>query len=184
MDGSCFFFVLGRIFDTIPETKFNCKDQKSGGYYADVDVGRCQVFHVCHDGRKFSFLCPNGTIFDQQVFVCNWWFNVDCAASAQYFGLNANIGVVPEKPPSSSSSTSNGGQRTTSVSKEPSAAASANINSAYLPPTTKSATPSTLYVPPPPPAPSIAPNAVEALNNGLIRTPSEPTLGYLPPARR
>ena len=31
------------IFDTIPETKFDCKDQASGGYYADIDEGRCQV---------------------------------------------------------------------------------------------------------------------------------------------
>lgn len=31
------------IFDTIPETKFNCNDQATGGYYADVDEGRCQV---------------------------------------------------------------------------------------------------------------------------------------------
>lgn len=31
------------IFDTIPETKFNCNDQPTGGYYADVDEGRCQV---------------------------------------------------------------------------------------------------------------------------------------------
>jgi hypothetical protein len=56
-----------------------------------------QVFHVCHDERKFSFLCPNGTIFDQKVFVCNWWFNVDCAASKDFYELNAAIGVVPEK---------------------------------------------------------------------------------------
>jgi len=85
------------IFDTVPETSFSCKDQKSGGYFADVDEGRCQVFHVCHDERKFSFLCPNGTIFDQKVFVCNWWFNVDCAASKDFYDLNAAIGVVPEK---------------------------------------------------------------------------------------
>lgn len=32
------------IFDTIPETSFNCKDQATGGYYADVDEGRCQVW--------------------------------------------------------------------------------------------------------------------------------------------
>lgn len=31
------------IFDTVPETSFNCKDQAFGGYYADVDEGRCQV---------------------------------------------------------------------------------------------------------------------------------------------
>lgn len=31
------------IFDKVPETSFNCKDQAFGGYYADVDEGRCQV---------------------------------------------------------------------------------------------------------------------------------------------
>ena len=28
--------------------------------------------------RKFSFLCPNGTIFNQEKLVCDAWFNVDC----------------------------------------------------------------------------------------------------------
>merc|ERR1712037_561791 len=31
---------------------------------------------------KYSFLCPNGTIFNQEYFICDWWFNVDCAESA------------------------------------------------------------------------------------------------------
>ena len=31
---------------------------------------------------KLSFLCPNGTIFNQEYFTCDWWFNVDCADSA------------------------------------------------------------------------------------------------------
>jgi hypothetical protein len=21
-----------------------------------------------------SFLCPNGTVFDQEIFTCNWWY--------------------------------------------------------------------------------------------------------------
>merc|ERR1712200_28417 len=28
---------------------------------------------------KYSFLCPNGTIFNQNYFICDWWFNFDCA---------------------------------------------------------------------------------------------------------
>jgi len=79
----------------VPLTKFNCRDQQSGGYYADVET-RCQVFHVCHDYRKSSFLCPNGTVFDQQNFVCNWYFNVNCATSVDWYSLNAQIGVTPE----------------------------------------------------------------------------------------
>ena len=27
---------------------------------------------------KYSFLCPNGTIFNQEYFICDWWFNVNC----------------------------------------------------------------------------------------------------------
>ncbi len=54
-----------------------------------------QVYHVCALNKKFSFLCPNGTVFDQKVFVCNWWYNVDCASSANYFNLNDQIGVAP-----------------------------------------------------------------------------------------
>ena len=43
-----------------------------------------QSFHICApDGSssliKYSFLCPNGTLFNQQYFICDWWFNVDCS---------------------------------------------------------------------------------------------------------
>ena len=56
------------------------------GYYADEEA-QCQVFHICTaDGQgglaKYSFLCPNGTVFNQNYFICDWWFNVDCAESA------------------------------------------------------------------------------------------------------
>ena len=40
---------------------------------------------------KFSFLCPNGTLFNQQYFVCDWWFNVDCAATEQFYSLNDEL---------------------------------------------------------------------------------------------
>ena len=45
------------------------------------------MFHICTaDGAgglaKYSFLCPNGTIFNQNYFICDWWFNVDCSESA------------------------------------------------------------------------------------------------------
>ena len=33
-----------------------------------------KVFHVCEmSGRQDSFLCPNGTIFSQKLFACDWW---------------------------------------------------------------------------------------------------------------
>ena len=41
------------------------------------------MYHMCvqtTDGyKKFSFLCPNGTMFDQDKLACNSWFNVDCS---------------------------------------------------------------------------------------------------------
>ncbi|XP_071522299.1 uncharacterized protein [Panulirus ornatus] len=86
------------ILASVPDTGFSCEDQQFPGYYADTaDEAGCQVFHICQlDGRLDSFLCPNGTVFNQQYFVCDWWYNVDCSASEQYFDLNSEIGVVPE----------------------------------------------------------------------------------------
>ena len=49
------------------------------GYYADPSpTSRCQIFHVCTSLSMFSFLCPNGTVFNQAYLICDWWFNVDC----------------------------------------------------------------------------------------------------------
>ena len=44
---------------------FSCEG-RSYGYYADPTTN-CQVFHIClGDGDiKWSFLCPNQTIFNQ-----------------------------------------------------------------------------------------------------------------------
>nr|XP_053642784.1 uncharacterized protein LOC128695880 [Cherax quadricarinatus] len=83
------------ILDSVPSTKFSC-DGLLPGYYADTDKeARCQVFHVCQSrGRINSFLCPNGTIFNQQYFVCDWWYNVDCSTAQQFYSLNAQIGQV------------------------------------------------------------------------------------------
>ena len=79
------------ILASVPETSFDCEGRTEGGYYADVEAG-CQPFHVCaNDGgklSKFSFLCPNGTLFSQETFTCEWWFNVDCEASESLYSLN------------------------------------------------------------------------------------------------
>merc|ERR1712212_1234108 len=63
-----------------------------GGYYADPEQD-CQAYHVCLSDPldqdtlyPVSFLCPNGTIFNQQIFVCDWWFNVDCEAATSLYG--------------------------------------------------------------------------------------------------
>ena len=52
------------------------------GYYADPEMG-CQAYHVCLldplGGSMYptSFLCPNGTLFQQQIFNCDWWYDID-----------------------------------------------------------------------------------------------------------
>ena len=48
-----------------------------------------QVFHVCESGkRQSSFLCPKGTIFNQKHRVCDWWYNVKCEESPEFYDLN------------------------------------------------------------------------------------------------
>merc|ERR1711923_51466 len=83
------------IYAEVPETAFSCDGQVDGGYYADGEA-ECQVFHICTaDGAgglaKYSFLCPNGTIFNQNYFICDWWFNFDCAQAEGLFSLNDEI---------------------------------------------------------------------------------------------
>ncbi|GAB0098535.1 Chitin binding domain [Sergentomyia squamirostris] len=87
--------VLGRagidfpVLPGIPKTTFNCKSV-GNGYFADLETS-CQVFHICDDGRKISFLCPNGTIFRQTDLICDWWFKVNCAASPSQYAESAEI---------------------------------------------------------------------------------------------
>jgi len=35
-----------------------------------------------------SFFCPNLTLFSQQYFVCDWYYNVDCSSAPNYYSLN------------------------------------------------------------------------------------------------
>ena len=74
--------------------------QVVGGYYADP-AAECQVFHVCATdsaeagpNSKWSFLCPNGTIFNQNYFICDWWFNFDCAEAEDFMDSMTNWGLL------------------------------------------------------------------------------------------
>ena len=83
------------IYAEVPESAFTCDGQVDGGYYADPEA-ECQVFHICTaDGQgglsKYSFLCPNGTIFNQNYFICDWWFNFDCSEAEGLFSKNDEI---------------------------------------------------------------------------------------------
>merc|ERR1711936_1122047 len=83
------------IYAEVPETAFSCDGQVDGGYYADPEA-ECQVFHICTaDGAgglaQYSFLCPNGTVFNQNYFICDWWFNFDCSEAEGLYSLNDEI---------------------------------------------------------------------------------------------
>ena len=80
------------IYAEVPESGFTCDGQVDGGYYSDPEA-ECQAFHICTaDGAgglaKYSFLCPNGTLFNQNYFICDWWFNFDCSTAAELYSLN------------------------------------------------------------------------------------------------
>ncbi|XP_063544355.1 uncharacterized protein LOC134752616 [Cydia strobilella] len=87
------------IRENITDT-FSCEN-RTYGYYADVD-NECQVFHVClpsqtPSGRsvtyRWSFICPNETVFNQEVLVCTRPRDaIDCADSPYYYYLNMEIG--------------------------------------------------------------------------------------------
>merc|ERR1712002_1245809 len=88
------------IYSEVPESGFLCDGQVDGGYYADPEA-ECQAFHICTaDGAgglaKYSFLCPNGTLFNQNYFICDWWFNFDCATAEDLYSLNDDIAAERE----------------------------------------------------------------------------------------
>jgi len=88
------------IYSEVPETSFTCDGQVEGGYYADPEA-ECQAFHICAGGSagsliKYSFLCPNGSLFNQEYFVCDWWFNVDCSQAENFYSLNDEIAAERE----------------------------------------------------------------------------------------
>merc|ERR1711881_9016 len=85
------------IFSFPPETSFQC-DGHIEGYYADTEA-ECQAFHICGNLGdtslvKYDFLCPNGTLFNQQYFICDWWFNVDCSLAETFYSLNEDVAAA------------------------------------------------------------------------------------------
>ncbi|XP_063849341.1 uncharacterized protein LOC135093729 [Scylla paramamosain] len=58
-------------------TSFTCAGRPPG-HHADTEAG-CKVFHVCQeDGRRNSFLCPKGTLFNQHLLTCDHLYRVTC----------------------------------------------------------------------------------------------------------
>ena len=88
------------IYAEVPDSSFACDGQVDGGYYADPEA-ECQAFHICTaDGQgglaKYSFLCPNGTILNQNYLICDWWFNFDCT-EAEAIAEEVNAALAEER---------------------------------------------------------------------------------------
>lgn len=100
---------LGLVADskTIRENivdEFTCEG-RSYGYYADV-ANDCQLFHICYpvaypDGQeemfKWSFICPNQTIFDQANLVCSFPLDaIPCEEAPNFYdgpdSINSRFG--------------------------------------------------------------------------------------------
>merc|ERR1711935_694960 len=71
------------ILSRVPRTEFSCTGRQPDRFYSDPETG-CQVHHKCSGGAagrvflKYSSLCPNGTLFDQVLQTCDWWYVVAC----------------------------------------------------------------------------------------------------------
>ena len=61
-------------------------------FLLDISLSLSQVFHVCgRRGEKYSFLCPNGTIFHQNYLTCDFWYNSDCSQTESFYSINERI---------------------------------------------------------------------------------------------
>ncbi|XP_057335605.1 probable serine/threonine-protein kinase clkA [Microplitis mediator] len=59
--------------------KFTCPIRTKTHIYIADRSSRCQVFYVCYaNNPAVQMVCPDGTLFNQQLQVCDWWFNVTC----------------------------------------------------------------------------------------------------------
>jgi hypothetical protein len=83
---------------------FSCEGREYG-YYGDV-ANRCQVFHIClplldHLGVTFetahwSFICGNGTVFDQEKLVCNHELDAFPCDQSESLYNTVEFGKIPE----------------------------------------------------------------------------------------
>lgn len=82
----------------VPQTSFSCEGKPyNPGMYADMEVG-CTVYHMCFNGRKESFLCGTGTVFNQEILSCDHPVNVDCSASPSFYVANEELGKPGAEP--------------------------------------------------------------------------------------
>ncbi|KAK9710359.1 Chitin binding Peritrophin-A domain [Popillia japonica] len=84
-------FLLTLALQEDVQVKFSCQGRPAG-YYADVESG-CQIYHMCDGlGRQFSYSCPNTTLFQQRMLICDHWYMVNCSRSEDDYTANLLIG--------------------------------------------------------------------------------------------
>lgn len=66
------------------------------------------MWHQCFADRSWAFLCPNGTIFNQAIFTCVWWFDFDCSTAESFYNLNADLYAGPPGAGASGAETDSG----------------------------------------------------------------------------
>merc|ERR1712002_115229 len=86
-------------------TSFSCAGRPYG-YYADQD-NSCRVYHVCNptlydnvpgENYQHSFLCGEGTVFDQKQLTCVVASSaIPCSESSNHYSRNAEFGLPEEK---------------------------------------------------------------------------------------
>jgi len=75
----------------LPKTKFSCQG-RAPGYYADIEAG-CTIYHMCDEsGRQYTNRCPNATLFQQRMLICDHWYMVKCESSEKDYKANLLIG--------------------------------------------------------------------------------------------
>ncbi|OQV17695.1 hypothetical protein BV898_08153 [Hypsibius exemplaris] len=81
--------VAGKDFPNnlaIPQPRtIDCAAVKPGFHVDASDPSKCQVFDRCDiNGNLTSYICPALTLFNQITLICDYFYNVDCAQSAQF----------------------------------------------------------------------------------------------------
>lgn len=44
-------------------------------------------------GRQFSYTCPNTTLFQQRMLICDHWYMVNCSKAESNYAANLLIGL-------------------------------------------------------------------------------------------
>ena len=88
--------ILGRRFlgelmtNNIPNTSFSCEGKPFDGFYAD-HFHNCTIYHQCFNGKRSTYKCSKGTLFDQATLSCNFEDKVKCSESEKFYTTNTEF---------------------------------------------------------------------------------------------